>query len=185
MGTINDFMEPYAELEQSVRHLMTELFSETCGTCTACCCRADICEEATQSAFLYQLIQKQGLASDDMDDRFGWLNNQGCLLEYGKPPICYEYFCDQLLARLPDDNARFSARTLGRLMDYVGKDALGDWHLVEITNPVDLQQVSVDDLFQRLEEAQEAFAVIEQYMQSGRLSAADHEVLSAIALDDD
>lgn len=185
MDPIDEILEPYAELENSVNQLMKELFSETCGMCTACCCRADICEEALESAFLSKLLKRQGLGENDLDDRYGWLDLNGCSLDYGRPPICYAYFCDQLLSRLPDDDVRLVARKLGRLMDHVGKDALGDWSLVDIKNADDLDKVPVDGIFQRLEEAQEAFLVIEQYMQSGRLSAAEHGILSAFSTDDD
>jgi hypothetical protein len=183
MQPIDDILEPYAELEKSVRSLMAELFSESCGMCTACCCRADICEETTQSAFLSKLLVKQDLSADDMDDRIGWLDLHGCSLEYGKPPICYEYFCDQLLARLPDEEARFSARILGKLMDYVGQNALGSWHLVEIMNVNDLGKVSIDMLTQRLDEAVLAFEAIEEYMQAGRLTASNREALAIIEVE--
>ena len=184
MNSIEDLLMPYAELERSVNHRMKELFSETCGMCTACCCRADICEEAMESAFLSKLLEKQGLSANDMDDRYGWLDINGCSLEYGRPPICYAYFCDQLLTRLPDDESRLSARVLGQLMDHIGRNALGDLHLVEIKNPNDLNQVSADELFKRLEEARAAFEVIEEYLQSNRINAADREILAHISLDE-
>ncbi len=184
MHLINDILEPYAELEISVRKLMAQLFSATCGLCTACCCRADICEEATSSAFLSMLLERQGLSIAQMDDRYGWLDVDGCSLEYGRPPVCYTYFCDELLDRLPDDEARHIAQTLGRLMNHIGEGALGDWHLVEIMKPDDLGKVSVDGLFQRMEEAQAAFEVIEEYLQSGRLLASEREILSTISTND-
>ncbi len=185
MHPIDDILEPYAELEANLRQLMVELFSETCGSCTACCCRADICEEAPESAFLSKLLERQGLSVADMDDRYGWLDLDGCSLEYGRPPICYAYFCDELLARLPDDEDRLTAQVLGKLMEHVGKNALGNLHLVEIRNPSDLEKVNLDGLFQRLEEAQAAFEVIEEYLKAGRLSAADRATLAAIELDAD
>jgi hypothetical protein len=181
MSLIDEVLEPYAALENSVNLLMKQLFSTTCGMCTACCCRADICEEALESAFLSKLLKRQGLGANDLDDRYGWLDLNGCSLEYGRPPICYSYFCDQLLSRLPDDDARYAAQKLGQLMDHVGKDALGDWNLVDIKNADDLDKVSVDELFQRLEEAQEAFQLIEQYLESGRFNRADREVLDALS----
>jgi len=184
MHSINDILDPYAELETSIRQLMTQLFSETCGMCTACCCRADICEEAMESAFLSKLLEKQGLSVVDMDDRYGWLDIDGCSLEYGRPPVCYTYFCDELLARLPGDDSRHVAQTLGRLMNHIGQNALGDWPLVETMNPNDLDKVSTDGLFQRLEEAQAAFEVIEEYTQTGRLSTSGRGILSAISTDD-
>ena len=182
MSPIDEILKPYAELESSVNLLMKELFSETCGMCTACCCRADICEEAIESAFLSKLLKRQGLDANDMDDRYGWLDLNGCSLDYGRPPICYAYFCDQLLSRLPDDDARLAAQKLGQLMDHVGKDALGNWTLVDIKNNDDLDKVSVDELSRRLEEAQEALQIIEQYMQSGRFNRADREILDALSI---
>jgi hypothetical protein len=179
--SIDDILGPYAELEESIRDLMSRLFSESCGMCTACCCRADICEEALESAFLSKLLLQQGLSAKKLDDRYGWLALHGCSLKYGRPPICYTYFCDELLARLPDDETRYAVRILGKLINHFGKDALGGWHLVEIMQPHDLKKVAVEDLFGRLEEALAAFEVVEEYIQTGRLSAAGRETLSTIS----
>ncbi len=182
MTLIDDILEPYAELELSIQELMTMLFSETCGMCTACCCRADICEEAIQSAFLSKLLENQGLSITQMDDRYGWLDTDGCSLKYGRPPICYIYFCGELLARLPTDEDRYTARILGSLIDHIGKDALEGGHLTEIINPEELNKVSTDDLFQRLKEAHAALEVIKDYLHSGRLSLSDRKILSIIEL---
>jgi hypothetical protein len=184
MNEFDDFLEAYAELERSVRKLMNQLFSETCGLCTACCCRVDICEEAIQSAFLSRLLKQQGLEEKDLDDRYGWLDQGGCSLEYGRPPICYAYFCDQLLARLPDDETRYVTLILGRLMDYIGESALNEWHLVEIMNSDDLMKVDFDALSKRLEKAQQAYAVIGQFIASGQLGSAECTVLAAIPLNE-
>jgi len=180
MNSIENILEPYAELEQSVGRLMKGLFSEMCGMCTACCCRVDICEEAVASPFLALLLRKQGLGESELDDRYGWLDLDGCSLQYGRPPICYAYFCDSLLGRLQDDEARFAARTLGKLMDHIGKEALGERHLVEIMNPDDLGKVSIEMLQHRIEEAHAAFEVIESYLQTGSLSAPDQAILRMI-----
>ena len=185
MNEFEDFMEAYAALERSVRELMGQLFSETCGLCTACCCRVDICEEAVQSAFLSRLLERQGLAAKDLDDRYGWLDQGGCSLEHGRPPICYTYFCDQLLARLPDDETRYVTRVLGRLMGYIGEHALNEWHLVEIMNSGDLMNVDFSALSIRLEQAQQTYLIIEQFAASRRLGSADRNVLDAIPLEEE
>jgi hypothetical protein len=174
------FINRYSELEHSIRNLMSTLFSGICGSCTACCCRADICEEAIQSAFLSLLLEKQGLDKDQMDDRYGWLDLDGCSLKYGKPPICYAYYCDQLLARLPDEETQFSAKVLGKLIQHIGENALNDWHLVEIMDRADLEKLNYPELFKRLEESQAAYFVIENFLQSGRLTKADYNVLNVI-----
>lgn len=183
-STIETIMPPYIELESRISQLMKRLFSDICGLCTACCCRVDICEEATQSAFLSQLLTQQGLEEKDLDDRFGWLDQNGCSLEYGRPPICYAYFCDQLLARLPDEETRYATRVLGRLIDYVGENALNEWHLVEIMDAADLMKVDTDALSLRLEQAQQACRIVEQFIETGRLVKEDYLILSAIPLEE-
>jgi hypothetical protein len=185
MNEILEIVEPYIELETSIRELMIALFSESCAMCTACCCRADVCEETTASAFLSLLLDHQKLTDEQMDDRYGWLDVHGCMLGYGRPPVCYTYFCDDLLVDLPDDESRLVAQTLGRLIEYVGEKALGDWHLTEITDEEALEEVSVEDLLERLETALHAFEVIEEFTQSGRLSSSGRALLEQIGTDEE
>jgi hypothetical protein len=184
MKTIEDLLQPYSELEASVRQLMSNLFSKTCGMCTACCCRTDICEEATESAFLAKLLAMQGIRASDMDEGIGWLDLHGCTLEYGRPPVCYAYYCDELIARLPDEDARQAAIILGKLMYHVGCNALGEWHLVEVMDQKDLDKVDFAGLSRRLEEAQAAFEVIKQYVDGGRSSTTDLKILAAITTEE-
>lgn len=181
MKSIECIIQPYIELETTIRELMGRLFSDTCGMCTACCCRADICEEAVQSAFLSLLLERQGLSAETMDDRFGWLDLHGCSLEYGRPPVCYAFFCDELLARLPDDEARWVVRILGRLIEYVGENAYNGGHLVEIMTREDLKHIDPAAIARRLEKATAALEVIEQYLDTGRLLKTDREILAAFA----
>ncbi len=182
MNSIDSIIEPYIELEQSVRERMTELFSGVCGLCTACCCRVDICEEALQSPFLSMLLERQEQKAEDMDDRYGWLDLHGCSLEYGRPPVCYTYFCDELLARLPDEESRWVARVLGRLVEYVGENAYREWHLVEISDPGDLQHVDIDAIMVRLSQAQEALGSVDRFLGTGQLSAGDRKRMDVITI---
>ena len=48
----------------------------------------------------------------------------------------------------------------------------------------DLEKIDSDQIFQRVEEAQAAFEVIEEYIQSGRLSAAGRQILELISTDE-
>ena len=181
---MTELLEAYSRLETDVRTLMTRLFSPTCGLCTSCCCRTDICEEAVESAFLSQLINRQGIKSDDLDSRSGWLGLHGCILEYGKPPVCNAYFCDDILARLPDEDARFSTKVLGKLMHHVGMDALNGLHLVHIRNREDFAQLDYDRLMIRMAETQAAYEAITTYMESGRLTTPLREKLQLITTDE-
>lgn len=184
MNSIESIIHPYIELECAVRELMGQLVSHTCGMCTACCCRVDICEETLQSAFLALLLKDQELGAKDLDDRYGWLDQRGCSLDYGRPPICYAYFCDQLLARLPDDDARLATRVLGQLLHHVGRNALGEWHLVEIRNSDDLEKVDFDAILERMDEAQTALGAIEEWTETGRLGKTEHEILRMIPIEE-
>ena len=184
MNSIHNLLPLYAELEILIRRIMTSLCSDTCAMCTVCCCRADICEEAVESAFLSRLLTRQGLAANDMDDRYGWLDLNGCSLEYGRPPICYAYFCDQLLARLPDEETVLAATVLGKLLHHVGEHSLGELHLVDIKADTVLDKVNTEQLFKQLDEARAAFQVIDEFFKTGRLSLSDREVLAVITTAD-
>ncbi len=184
MNSIESLLHPYIELESTVRELMADLCSDMCGMCTACCCRVDICEEALESAFLSRLLKRQELDAKDLDDRYGWLDQGGCSLEYGRPPICYAYFCDQLLARLPDDDARLATQVLGQLLHHVGRNALGDLHLVEIRNSDDLKKVDYDAIEERMNDAQAALGAIEEWIETGRLGKTEREILAVIPIEE-
>ncbi|MCF7849021.1 MAG: hypothetical protein K9M45_09240 [Kiritimatiellales bacterium] len=164
---MNDFIKAYAKFEIRLREMMVAVCGNMCGMCTACCCRADICEEACDSAFLQLLLKRQGFTEFDFDDHYGWLETAGCRLEYGRPPVCYEYFCDELIEAMPDDHFRETMRRAGLLIDDIGRNALGDIHLTEIRNPTDLEQVSVERLFQRLEKANVELTEIFQSLEKG------------------
>lgn len=184
MYPIETLVEPYIELESDIRKLIGSLFSDTCGMCTACCCRPDICEESIQSAFLSLLLERQGRSPADLDDRYGWLDTQGCSLEYGRPPVCYTFFCDELLARLPDEESRWMTRMLGRLIEYIGENAFKRWHLVEIETTDDLESVDVETLSERLAKARSAFKSIERYFESGHMEREERALLEEIGLPD-
>ncbi|MEI6891724.1 MAG: hypothetical protein V5783_06080 [Pontiella sp.] len=180
MTDLQNFIERYSDLERGIREKMVYLFSDICGMCTACCCRADICEEATDSAFLSLLLEKQGLSKVKMDERYGWLDLHGCSLEFGRPPVCYSYYCGELLDHLPNEEDQVSAKILGNLIFHIGRNALGEWHLTEIRNRNDLEKVNYPQLFHCLEEAEAAYQVINEYLQSGRLSANNRSILERI-----
>ncbi|MCC7299484.1 MAG: hypothetical protein IT583_00185, partial [Verrucomicrobia bacterium] len=88
----------YKELERDVQELVSAQCRDVCALCTACCCRADLCEEALESPFLHAAHGRDELESD----RYGFLTETGCSLEIGRPPVCYEFFCDELMAAQPD-----------------------------------------------------------------------------------
>jgi hypothetical protein len=64
-----------------------------CSECTDICCKIDFCKESVDSSFLRFILDKQLLLYNETD---GWLSKQtGCMTPYGRPFICYEYFCEK------------------------------------------------------------------------------------------
>lgn len=145
----------YAALEREVQLLIASRTDVFCSICQSCCCRTDICEEAFDSTFLRRL---HGKDRHDIlfSDRYGWRTERGCSLTLGRPPICYEFFCDEILAVQKDAAHRYLLRLLGKLILYTGQNALGHLHLVEITDEADLDRLSLDKFKERLGQARAA-----------------------------
>lgn len=71
------------------------------------------------------LAEKQSI---DYDRQKGWIGPKGCRREYGRPLVCYEYFCDRILN---SDNFRKS-NILPIIKEFVsmGNKAYGNTHLI-------------------------------------------------------
>ena len=181
MNSIEELFEPYARLESILLERLADWIGSVCGICTVCCCRADICEEALESAFLSRLLIKQGLDETEMSEQYGWLMPSGCRLRFGRPPICHAYFCDQLLARLPDPETREVISLLGMLPYHIGVGALGELHLTEIRDPADLERVDFSRLEQQLAEAKGALSGVDEFFRTeGRPSPAARAAMNKI-----
>lgn len=169
----------YVALEREIQQMIQEQCGAHCAQCTACCCRADICEEALDSAFLRHLHGQQR-DSILFSERFGWLTENGCGLPIGRPPVCYEFFCADLLARLPDDDHRRALKTLGALINHVGRHALGDKHLVEISNDEEIHRLSLPAFRRRIESARAALEHLQFYFDNGFFDPEADDALQKI-----
>lgn len=156
----------YAALEREVQTLIAERCGSICSLCPQCCCRADICEEALDSAFLKKL-HGQNRKSVAFSDRFGWLTEKGCGLALGRPPVCYEFFCEELIEVQPDKTHRYVLKLLGKLVGHAGKNAMGHTHLVNITDEQELENVSLLHFKERLNEARSALEHIRFFYHNG------------------
>lgn len=156
----------YAALEREVQLLIGSRCGTACELCSACCCRADICEEVFESPFLKKL-HGQSTGSTSFSDRYGWLTERGCGLALGRPPVCYEFFCDEILAVQPDDTHRYLLHLLGTLVSYIGKNVLGHAHLVEITDETELDRLSLEPFKERLHQARSALEHVRFFYDNG------------------
>lgn len=169
----------YAALEREVQLLIGSRCGTLCALCTACCCRTDICEEAFDSVFLKRL-HGQERRSPFFNDRYGWQTERGCGLVLGRPPVCYEFFCDELLAVQPDDTRRYLLQLLGKLVDHVGQNALGHTHLVDLIDENDLDRLSFEPFKKKLDQAHAALEHARFFYDNGTFDHGAAEPLRLI-----
>jgi hypothetical protein len=175
---LKHLLEEYAELERGVQELVIAQCREACELCTACCCRADLCEEALGNPFLRLLHGRDELESD----RYGFLTETGCTLEIGRPPVCYEFFCAELLAAQPDDLQRELLRILGRLPAFAGQNAYGDSPLAEIMHEEELEHLDFQRLEKQLQESFQALEILRTFYNTGALPEHSRRALDRIAV---
>jgi len=120
--------QKYSFLEKEIQK-RTKISEHFCKECPAICCKEEMCSESIESKFLYMLIEKQNI---DYDRQKGWLGPSGCRLNYGRPLVCYEFFCDRILS---DKNFRASnTQQIIREFISIGSRAYGNTHLICIDN---------------------------------------------------
>ena len=172
----------YAALERGIRTLIESRFRPTCSNCLSnCCCRADTCKQSFDSALLRRLHGEKE-SSHQFSDRYGWLTERGCGLALGRPPACYEFFCDKILSSLPNDTHRYVLKTLGQLLSHSGENTLGDKHLIDIQNDEELEAVDIERICERINEARSALEHIQYFYENGELEHDGLEQLSKIRL---
>ncbi len=134
----------HIEIEQQLQHIGQVTEQPHCATCTTVCCQEHICRESVESPFLRFIL---GNRAEDYDQENGWFApGKGCQLEYGRPMLCYVYFC-----------LKFSAAELARSHESVAREFraiyVKTWrgrHMLTIDDlseiPVPRLQRIVDDL---------------------------------------
>ncbi|WP_144413821.1 hypothetical protein [Kiritimatiella glycovorans] len=154
MSALNSILEAYGDLERRVQQRITRRWGGVCAHCATSCCRVDICEEALESVFLCR-VREHFDQPGDFDPRFGWLGPGGCRLEVGRPPVCYAFFCDEIRNSLTPE-AREQLDRLGSIMDRVGRVGPRGLHLVELTDPGDLEEINLDRFLSYADRARRA-----------------------------
>lgn len=156
-------LKAYTELEGAVGEYISELFGGTCALCTSSCCTPDICEESLDSAFL-----KSVRAVHEPDalfcDSYGWLTERGCALKFGRPPVCYGFFCNDIVDSL-NEHEQDVIRVLGRLLSWIGEKASAGRHLVEIMDAADLNQLNLAKIMKRIKVARLALDGVKNALQ--------------------
>ncbi|MBI9019762.1 MAG: hypothetical protein JEZ10_00700 [Verrucomicrobia bacterium] len=178
---LKNLIEQYTRLELDVQELVNAQCNELCVQCGICCCTAIICEEAIESPFLKLVHQQSNL----FNDRYGFLTEKGCLLDAGRPPVCYEFFCADQLFHQPDELHGKLLRILGALPNHAGKQALGDIHLVDIRNENDFERLNFQGLEKQLQESFQCLEILRGFFNEKTLPEDAGRVFDRISVSTD
>lgn len=134
---------------ESILQSLSALQSETpCASCTHVCCNEAICRESMDSDFLRFVL---GSRVDDYSVSDGWyVPGSGCRLSYGRPLVCYEYFCEQF-----DAQAVSSVRQLSRAFKTVYSHAIAGQHILVIEDISRISEHKLSIIHNRLEKLRE------------------------------
>ena len=122
---LGELLDRYICLEKEIQKLIYPLSQLYCNKCFGKCCSEQICKESTESVFLSMLVKRQTI---QYDNRNGWLGTSGCRLDYGRPLVCYEFYCEDII-----ESASFSKTDIKKFInDFVsiGDNAHGKSHLI-------------------------------------------------------
>lgn len=157
----------YIELEARVNEVVTAACLPVCRVCADCCCEVRFCRESVESHWLRTIAAVAGHGAGEFDGSKGWLTPQGCRLNVGRPPICYEFFCDAITHGEENPYRRYALKVMGRLVGFAGRKALGGRHLLTL-NLFELQhRLRLEKLEKRLETAEVIFNECHEILRTG------------------
>lgn len=169
--TIYNLVERYGRFEQRVRQWTEKLCRPYCSVCRHICCRAHFCIETRQSAFLTTVVTQCSRHSV-FNATHGWLDQQGCTLVAGRPPVCYEFICRAIVDAVAGDPFRHHALLVASMViPHVGKKAIGGRHVVEATNPAELNRINPVRFLSRLELAEATFDMAAAFLEGRQVNA--------------
>ena len=128
----------YIILEKHIKSRISKITKSYCNSCLSICCKEEICRETIDSNFLHLLIKKQKLKYNKIS---GWTSSKGCKIDYGRPLICYEYFCEKI-----KNSKIFHSSGIEKLVKEfkaVGNSCYKKQHLICITNFEELSNVKI------------------------------------------
>jgi len=119
-----------------------------CASCTSVCCKEVMCRESLDSDFLRFLL---GPVVEGYSVEAGWyVPGSGCRLSYGRPLVCYEFFCDKF--ELQDWT---QPRQLSRALKKVYANAFAGQHMLVVEDISRITANKLNIIYGRLENLRE------------------------------
>ncbi len=91
------------------------------------------------------LVERQSIQYDFQN---GWISPSGCRLVYGRPLVCYEFFCEDI-----KKSHLFQAINLKKMVNdfaSVGNRARGNTHLICIDNLEIISSPKIDKMIYKI-----------------------------------
>ncbi|NDP48742.1 MAG: hypothetical protein GZ085_10200 [Sulfuriferula multivorans] len=133
---LHQIREVHIETESILQSLAALLNDVPCASCANVCCKEVLCRESIESDFLRFVL---GARVDDYSLSDGWyVPGSGCRLSYGRPLVCYEYFCERF-----DTQAVDSLKQLSRAFKKVYCNVFAGQHILVVD---DISRISKNKL---------------------------------------
>jgi hypothetical protein len=140
-------LDQYRITEQSIQKLIAPITQCFCRECAGTCCQEEICRESIHSSFLNALVQKQAIAYNDCN---GWLADSGCRLRYGRPQVCYAYFCNEVIEAQPKWSQKVN--DVIKVFSASGDRASGGTHLIGIESLDELSLHNISKVMNKMDQ---------------------------------
>ena len=87
----------HIEVESILQSLTALQDNIPCASCSSVCCREVMCRESVDSDFLRFVLGSQ--VESYRADAGWYMPGSGCQLGFGRPLVCYEFFCEKFDSR--------------------------------------------------------------------------------------
>ncbi len=119
----------YISIEKEILKRVRDISNTFCFKCPTNCCEEKICRESLESQFLSSLVKLQNI---EYDPKNGWMGPYGCRLDYGRPLVCHEFFCEQVLVSKKIEASNIQQAVKEFIS--IGNRAYGNTHLICVDN---------------------------------------------------
>lgn len=133
---LHQIREVHIETESILQSLAALQNDVPCASCANVCCKEILCRESIESDFLRFVL---GARVDDYSLSDGWyMPGSGCRLSFGRPLVCYEFFCEQF-----DTQEMGSLKQLSRAFKTVYSNVFAGQHILVVD---DISRISKNKL---------------------------------------
>ena len=140
--------DSHIEVESILQSLAALQDDNPCARCASVCCKEAMCRESMDSDFLRFVL---GPVADGYRADAGWyVPGSGCRLSYGRPLVCYEFYCESFDAQ---DWAQ--PRQLSRALKTLYANAFAGQHMLVVEDISRITPHRLDIILSRLESLRE------------------------------